>query len=48
MIDSLFNIINNTSDDIEFSVKCSFIEIYNEKILDLLDRISFINKSSKI
>ena len=38
MIDLVFDYINNSSEDIEFSVKCSFIEIYNERIQDLLDR----------
>jgi kinesin family protein 5 len=33
----IFNKINNMSCDIEFSVKCSYIQIYNEKIQDLLD-----------
>ena len=31
MIDSVFDHINNSSEDIEFSVKCSYIEIYNER-----------------
>lgn len=38
MIDSVFDYINTSHEDIEFSVKSSFIEIYNEKIQDLLDR----------
>ena len=42
MIDSVFDHINNSSEDIEFSVKCSYIEIYNEKIQDLLDRNKYI------
>ena len=34
----IFELIKNSSSDIEFSVKCSYLEIYNEKIQDLLDR----------
>jgi len=33
----IFNKINDMSCDIEFSVKCSYFQIYNEKIQDLLD-----------
>ena len=45
MIDSVFDFIQNSNEDIEFSVKCSFIEIYNEKIQDLLDRnLIFLTK----
>ena len=33
----IFNKINDMSCDIEFSVKCSYYQIYNEKIQDLLD-----------
>ena len=37
MMESIFNLIFNASEDIEFQVKVSFLEIYNEKINDLLD-----------
>lgn len=33
----IFNYINGASDNHEFSIKCSYLEIYNEKIYDLLD-----------
>jgi kinesin family protein 5 len=46
MIESVFDYINNSPEDIEFSVKSSFIEIYNEKIHDLLDR-KFIIKIAR-
>lgn len=42
MMEYVFDSINQSSDDIEFSVKCSFLEIYNEKIQDLLDRKNII------
>ena len=37
----IFKFITDASSDIEFSVKCSYLEIYNEKIQDLLDRKLF-------
>jgi kinesin family protein 5 len=37
MMEYVFELINNASTDLEFTVKCSFLEIYNEKIQDLLD-----------
>lgn len=37
MVRTVFNRINTASDAIEFSVKVSMIEIYCEKIKDLLD-----------
>jgi kinesin family protein 5 len=40
MMDYIFEAIDQSGEDIEFSVKCSFLEIYNEKIQDLLDRKS--------
>ncbi len=40
MMEYVFECINQSPEDIEFSVKCSFLEIYNEKIQDLLDRNS--------
>ena len=33
----VFEIINSGSSDIEFSVKCQYYQIYNEKIQDLID-----------
>ena len=33
----IFNKISSMSNEIEFSVKCSYYQIYNEKIQDLLD-----------
>lgn len=38
MMDSVFEHIVNADENIEFTVKISFLEIYNEKIQDLLDR----------
>ena len=38
MMELVFNLIMNASEDIEFKVKLSFLEIYNEKIQDLLNR----------
>jgi kinesin family protein 5 len=32
----IFDYINGASDTNEFSIKCSYLEIYNEKIYDLL------------
>ena len=37
MFDFLFELIQNADPDIEFSIKCSYLEIYMEKIMDLLD-----------
>ena len=37
MVRTVFNRIDTASDSIEFSVKVSMIEIYMEKIMDLLD-----------
>lgn len=34
----IFGLMLNSSEDIEFTVKVSFLEIYNEKLQDLLDR----------
>lgn len=45
MMDALFANIINANQNIEFTVKCSFIEIYKEKINDLLDCIIFFNLS---
>ena len=37
MMQLIFEIINSGSSDIEFSVKCQYYQIYNEKIQDLID-----------
>ena len=37
MMQLVFEIINSGSSDIEFSVKCQYYQIYNEKIQDLID-----------
>ena len=37
MMNLVFEIINSGSSDIEFSVKCQYYQIYNEKIQDLID-----------
>ena len=38
----LFQQIEKADSAIEYNIKCSFMEIYMEKIQDLLDRKSFI------
>ena len=38
MMSHLFELILNSSENIEFNVKVSFLELYNEKLHDLLDR----------
>ena len=37
MVEGIFTKIEAAADDIEFTVKVSMIEIYNEKIRDLLE-----------
>lgn len=37
MFDHLFKCIAEADPDIEFSIKCSYLEIYMERIRDLLD-----------
>ena len=37
MVTHLFDAIGEASDDIEFTVKVSMVEIYMEKIRDLVD-----------
>ena len=44
LVESIFNNILNSSSDIEFTVKVSYMEIYMEKIRDLLNRIHFLYK----
>ena len=41
-MESVFESIINASEDIEFRVKVSFMEIYNEKIHDLLDSFNLL------
>ena len=38
MMDCLFEQIINANEDLEFTVKCSMLEIYNEKLHDLIER----------
>jgi kinesin family protein 5 len=38
MFDYLFEKIEEAPEEIEFNIRCSYIEIYMEKIADLLDR----------
>ena len=38
MFSYLFEMIEKADPAIEFNIKCSFLEIYMEKIQDLLDR----------
>ena len=38
MMSHLFELIMESDQSIEFSVKVSFLELYNEKLIDLLDR----------
>ncbi|EAR93752.2 kinesin motor catalytic domain protein (macronuclear) [Tetrahymena thermophila SB210] len=37
MMDRVFETILNSSEDLEFQIRVSFLEIYNEKVQDLLD-----------
>jgi kinesin family protein 5 len=37
MFDYLFLCITKSDSDIEYTIKCSYLEIYMEKIMDLLD-----------
>ena len=37
MFDHLFDCIAKADSDIEFQIKCSYLEIYMERICDLLD-----------
>jgi kinesin family protein 5 len=37
MFDFLFKCISEADPDVEFAIKCSYLEIYMEKIKDLLD-----------
>ena len=41
MMDNIFDLILNAPEELEFTVKCSFLEIYKEKINDLLDCKNF-------
>jgi len=44
MMSYLFETILNSSEHIEFNVKVSFLELYNEKLQDLLDRKRIFSK----
>ena len=47
-IEGLFEAISESDSNIEFVIKCSYIEIYNQKLFDLLDRkYLFDNVASK-
>lgn len=37
----IFGLMVNSSEDMEFTVRVSFLEIYNEKIQDLLERKNY-------
>lgn len=41
-MDRVFEMILNANEDLEFQIKVSFLEIYNEKIIDLLDSNIFL------
>jgi kinesin family protein 5 len=40
IVEKIFDTIANSSSDLEFTVKVSFMEIYMERIKDLLNRTS--------
>jgi len=42
----IFDEVEKRKDKIEFIIKCSFLEIYNEELNDLLDP-NIVNNSSK-
>lgn len=50
MFDNLFKLISESDPDIEFTIKCSYMEIYMEKIKDLLDnkKVNLQVKEDKI
>ena len=50
MFDNLFQLISESDPDIEFTIKCSYMEIYMEKIKDLLDnkKVNLQVKEDKI
>jgi kinesin family protein 5 len=37
MMETIFSLIAEAKQELEFTIKASFLEIYNEKIHDLLD-----------
>jgi kinesin family protein 5 len=41
IVEKIFDTIVNSSSDLEFTVKVSFMEIYMERIKDLLNRTPF-------
>ena len=42
MMDNIFDLIINSPEELEFTVKCSFLEIYKERINDLLDCYNYL------
>lgn len=38
VMDAIFNLIMKASSDLEYQIKVSMVEIYNEKVNDLLDQ----------
>ena len=38
-MDEVFEMIMAADENLEFTIRCSMLEIYNEKIRDLLDSI---------
>ena len=47
-MDCLFEQIINANEELEFTVKCSMLEIYNEKLHDLIERFFFFLKKKNI
>lgn len=42
LVSTVFEQVDNADEHIEFVVSVSYLEVYNEKIRDLLDSLSFI------
>ncbi len=47
-MDKVFDLIINASEDLEFQIRVSFIEIYNERIIDLVDSKNQSEKKKNI
>ena len=47
-MDCLFEQIINANEELEFTVKCSMLEIYNEKLHDLIERFFFFLKKKTL
>lgn len=43
VVNYLFDFINNSNDDIEYTIKVSMIEVYNEKLRVITFILIFIN-----